>query len=111
MDCIHEPEVSGGLATLSPVATIAGQHSNSLIGVCLRIGAHGDPQELLRKVPAEPRQIVQFEKAEAIAARIGRLDAADFECKLAEIAEKRTASSGERHPRQAVAIKPGQSRP
>jgi tetratricopeptide (TPR) repeat protein len=30
-----------------------------------------------------------MDKAEAIAARIGRLDAAEFECKLAEIAEKR----------------------
>ena len=50
-----------------------------------------------------------MEKAEAIAARIGRLDAAEFECKLAEIAEKRKQHQvAEQHLRQAVAIEPGQ---
>jgi tetratricopeptide (TPR) repeat protein len=49
-----------------------------------------------------------MDKAEAIAARIGRLDAAEFECKLAEIAEKRKQHQvAEQHLRRAVAIEPG----
>jgi Tfp pilus assembly protein PilF len=50
-----------------------------------------------------------MDKAEAIAARIGRLDTAEFECKLAEIAEKRKQHQvAEQHLRRAVAIEPGQ---
>ena len=49
-----------------------------------------------------------MDKAEAIAARIGQLDKAEFECKLAEIAEKRKQhQSAEQHLRRAVAIEPG----
>jgi tetratricopeptide (TPR) repeat protein len=50
-----------------------------------------------------------MDKAEAIAARIGRLDAAEFEYKLAEIAEKRKQHQvAEQHFRRAVEIEPGQ---
>ena len=37
------------------------QHCNSLIGVSRRISAHRDPQELFQNLPAELRQIVQFD--------------------------------------------------
>ena len=37
------------------------QHCNSLIGVSRRINAHRDPQELFQNLPAELRQIVQFD--------------------------------------------------
>lgn len=48
-----------------------------------------------------------MDKAEAIAARIGRLNAAEFECKLAEIAEKRKQHQvAEQHLRRAAAMEP-----
>jgi tetratricopeptide (TPR) repeat protein len=50
-----------------------------------------------------------MDKAEAIAVRIGRLDAAEFECKLAALAEKRKQfDAAEQHLRRAVAMKPDQ---
>lgn len=50
-----------------------------------------------------------MDKAEAIAARIGRLDAAEFACKLAALAEKRKQfDAAEQHLRRAVAMKPDQ---
>lgn len=50
-----------------------------------------------------------MDKAEAIAARIGQLDKAEFECKLAAVAEKREQHQlAEQHLRRAVAIEPGQ---
>jgi tetratricopeptide (TPR) repeat protein len=47
------------------------------------------------------------DKAEAIAARIGRLDAAEFECKQAALAEKRKQfAAAEQHLRRAAAMEP-----
>ena len=43
-----------------PASSLA-QHCNSLIGVSRSISAHRDPQELFQNLPAEWRQIVQFD--------------------------------------------------
>jgi formate hydrogenlyase transcriptional activator len=61
MDCIHEPEVQVDLPLQAQPPPSLAQHCNSLIGVSRRISAHRDPQELFQNLPAELRQIVQFD--------------------------------------------------